>query len=336
MSRPSGDPILVAIDGGGSKTDGVALDLDGTVIARATRPSSSTELADVRLSVPIVDSLVTELHAASGSRSVLQTNIYLSGLDLPVEVSAFTDALQDTVWAVGVTGNAAVVDNDMFALLRAGTEKPNAVAVVCGTGINCVGVREDGTHARFVAWGMISGDCGGGWFLGEQALWYAARAVDGRGSPTSLTTSLPAYLGLPHVQSVIEAFHFGRLASESFRTLAPLVVEASEAGDPVATGILERQADEIVTMAVAALQRLDLMEQRVPVVLGGGVLATGNPTLLHGIESGLAARAPMAGIELVRSRPILGAALLTMETVGAAQAALDTTRAALQHVDVLS
>ncbi|WP_346233645.1 N-acetylglucosamine kinase [Parafrigoribacterium mesophilum] len=325
------DPIVIAIDGGGSKTDGVALDLDGHIIARDRKRGSSFQPDDLQHSVRVVDDLVTQLRTQSGGRPVLQTNIYLAGLDLPVEIAAFAAALEEKPWATGVGGRPVVVDNDLFALLRSGTEERNAVAVVCGTGINCIGIRADGEHARFTAWGNISGDWGGGWFLGEQALWHAARAMDGRGDPTLLTKSVPAHLGLPDVQAVIEAFHFGRLSTDRFATMAPLVMAAADAGDEVAGGILDRQADEIVALAVAALKRLDLLEQPVPVVLGGGVLASGNPRLLRGIEAGLASRAPEASAQLVRSRPILGAALLTLEAVDASPAALAAATAALEY-----
>lgn len=333
VSQAPSNAIVIAVDGGGSKTDGVALDLDGKVIARARRPGSSPHMIDLGPAVRVVDSLVTEVHAAAESRPILQTNVYLSGLDLPSEVPAFASALAGKPWATGVTGNRVVVDNDIFALLRAGTRAPNAVAVVCGTGMNCIGVREDGVHARFAALGVISGDWGGGWSLGKQALWHAARAVDGRGGHTSLTTSVPAQLGLPDVESVIEAFHFGRLESSVFASLAPLVLQTSDSGDAVANCIVDRQAEEIVALAVAALNRLELLEQPVPVVLGGGVLATGNARLIAGIETGLAQRAPKARVELVRSRPILGAALLTLETVGGGPAALDAARSALLTQD---
>ena len=82
-----------------------------------------------------------------------------------------------------------MLDNDLFALLEAGTDSPDAVAVVCGTGVNAVGRAADGRTVRFPALGSISGDWGGGGQLGMQALSHAARAVDGRGprSPPSST-----------------------------------------------------------------------------------------------------------------------------------------------------
>lgn len=322
------DAVLVAIDGGGSKTDAVAIGLDGTILAHVRGPASSPQNLGVDPAVRVVDALVREVLAVAG-RPLLRAGIYLSGVDLPVEIATFTAATAHLDWASSSSGYTPIIDNDMFALLRAGTEKPNAVAVVCGTGSNCVGVRADGEHARFAALGTISGDWGGGSQLGEQALWHAARAMDGRGGPTEFTTSVPARLGLPDVQAVIEAFHFGRLPWSTFATLAPLVLEASDRGDAVAGAILDRQAEEIVVIALAAMRRLELLDTPLPVVLGGGVLATGNERLISGITARLATRAPLAWVELVRSRPILGAALLTLESVGASADAVAKARTAL-------
>lgn len=325
-----GDAILIAVDGGGTKTDGVALDLDGTVLARVRKAGSSPDLIDLRPAVAVVDDLVTELRAAAGNRPVGQVNIYLSGLDLASEVSAFVDAIATKDWATGVTGAPAVVDNDMFALLRSGTREPDAVAVVCGTGINCLGVRGDGAMARFPALGRISGDWGGGSFLGERALWHAARAMDGRGGPTVLSTTIAEFLGLPDISAVIEALQFRRLPEFSFAQLAPLVLVAADASDEIAESVLDRQAEEIVLMAVAAMKRLDLLSRSVPVVLGGGVLAAANERLTTGVRARLQERAPLARMVLVRSRPVLGAALLALERVGAPGAALANATAQLE------
>src|SRR6476619_3913157 len=88
------------------------------------------------------------------------------------------------------------VGNDTFAVLRAGTERGWGVAVVCGAGINCVGVAPDGRQARFPALGSITGDWGGGYDVGLAAVSAAARSEDGRGARTTLEQAVPAYVGL--------------------------------------------------------------------------------------------------------------------------------------------
>lgn len=319
--------VLLAIDGGGSKTDVVVLAVDGTVLAHTRGGGSCPQVIGVPPALAVIDDLVRAALAQVSRPRVLRVGVYLSGLDLPVEIETFSAALHALPWFVQAAG--VVVENDTFALLRAGTPEHQAVAVVCGTGINCVGRRADGATARFPALGRISGDWGGGFELGEQAIWHAARALDGRGDPTILAQLVPSALGRPTMAAVIEDLHFGHLDHNDVTLLSPVLLEAAARGDAVAVGVVERQADEIAALALAALRRLDLTGAAVPVVLGGGVLAARDPGLTEGIRARIAAGAPGAHLVFVADRPVLGAAFLVLEAHGASTATLDRARASL-------
>ncbi|HWM33759.1 MAG TPA: BadF/BadG/BcrA/BcrD ATPase family protein [Pseudolysinimonas sp.] len=311
--------VVVGVDGGGSKTDAVALSLDGELIGRGAGPGSSPHFVGVDRSLSIVD---TAVRTALGGREATQVNVYLSGLDLDSEVAAYADAASATSWA----GTSTVVENDLWALLRTGTESADAVAVVCGTGINAVGVRADGATVRFPALGGISGDWGGGSGLGEEVLWHSARMEDGRGPATALREALLAAMRVPDVRALIEQLHSGTVPLPELATLAPAVFEAARAGDAVARTIVDRQAAEVVAFARAALTRLGLLDTAVPVVLGGGVIRARDRRLLSRIAAGLAADAPAARMVIVDDRPIVGAGLLALASAGATAGALKRAR----------
>jgi len=315
-------PVVVAIDGGGSKTDAVALELDGTLVARATGPGSSPHFEGLDESLSTIDALVREV---AGGRQVAHAAVYLSGLDLPQEVSTFAAAVAPRSWA----GPSAVVENDLWALLRTGTESPDAVAVICGTGINAIGVRSDGRVVRFAALGPISGDWGGGSGLGEEALWHAAREEDGRGPKTALRDAVLRGMHVASIAELSEELHTGRRSTAELAVLAPAVLEAARDGDPIAITVVDRQAGEIVAFVIASLTRLDLMGATVPVVLGGGLIRSGDARLLYGVQQGLAERAPGCRLVIVSDPPIVGAALLALEAAGADPAAVARARAAL-------
>ena len=93
--------------------------------------------------------------------------------------------------------------------------------------------------------------------------------------------------------------------------------------------IVDRQAEEVVAMAAVALGRLGLLDEPAPVVLGGSVLAARHPRLDDGIAARLAAVAPRAVPRVVTAPPVLGAALLGLDRVGAPAAARDRLRAHL-------
>ena len=311
--------MIVAVDGGGSKTDAVALTVDGRVIGRATGPGTSPHFIGVDAAVAQIDELVREVAAG---HPITQANIYLSGLDLPSEVQIFGTAIAGLDWSSETT----VVDNDLYALLRSGTSAADAVAVVCGTGINALGRRADGAVARFAALGTISGDWGGGTGLGEAAIWHAARDADHRGPATSLTAAVSEAFGLATVAEVTESIHLGRIVYGDLGLLAPLVFEHADRGDVIAGQLVGRQGVEIAVMAISCLERLELVDREVPVVLGGGVLANRHERLWAALETELHARAPKARISHVTASPIVGAALLALESAGASPATVERVR----------
>jgi N-acetylglucosamine kinase-like BadF-type ATPase len=320
--------LVLAVDGGNSKTEVVLVGRGGETLAEVRGPGSSPHHLGVDGAVALVDDLVQKAAAQAGlggGQPVAElAEIYLAGVDFPQEQEAVTAAVARRRWA-----REHVVDNDSFALLRAGTDAPDAVAVVCGAGINCVAVSRDGRHARFASLGRISGDWGGGFELGDEALFWAARADDGRGPATTLATLVPAYFGLPDVPSVYQSIHFGRLDHHRLLELAPTVLAASREGDPVARGIVTRLAEEVVAFARAGLTRLAMLDVPTVVVLGGGVLTARDPVLLREIETRLAEAAPRASAVVTEVSPVVGAALLGLDRCGAPESAKATLRAGL-------
>ncbi|WP_432082024.1 N-acetylglucosamine kinase [Streptomyces sp. WAC 04229] len=307
---------VLAVDAGNSKTDVAVVTADGEVLATARGGPFRPPAVGVERAVDALAEAVARAFAAAGVGSVEHVSACLANADLPVEEEQLAAALHARAWGARVD-----VRNDTFAILRAGVDEPLGVAVVCGAGVNCVGMRPDGRTARFPAIGRLSGDWGGGWGLAEEALWHAARAEDGRGGPTELARTLPAHFGLDSMYALIEALHLRHVEPARRHELTPVLFATAAAGDPLARSVVDRQADEVVAMATVALTRLDLLSEPAPVLLGGSVLAARHPQLDERIRELLAARAPKAVPTVVTARPVLGAALLGLDRVGAAAGA---------------
>ena len=208
------------------------------------------------------------------------------------------------------------VGNDTLAVLRAGTDSGWGVAIVCGAGINCVGVAPDGRQARFPALGWVTGDWGGGYDVGLAAVSAAARSEDGRGPKTTLEQAVPKHFGLDTPTQLAEAFHHGEIRERRIIELAPTVV-AEAAHDETAASIVARLAEEVVTMIRVALERLGLTDAPVEVVLGGGLMQSGDQRLISAVASGLHDVAPVAIVKATSSPPVIGAALLGLDELEA-------------------
>ncbi|HEY0535177.1 MAG TPA: BadF/BadG/BcrA/BcrD ATPase family protein [Actinoplanes sp.] len=318
--------LYLAIDGGNSKTDVVLGDSSGRVLGFVRGGTSSPHQVGLPGTVSVLDGLIRAVHADAGlpfGTAIELLSVYLAGADLPIEVQRLHDVVSAPGWA-----RRSIVDNDCFALLRAGTAMPDAVTVVCGAGTNCVGRAADGRTARFLALGPISGDWGGGQDLAEYALRYAARGEDGRGVPTALSAAVAGHFGLPTVEAVSIALHFGDIPLDRLPSLTPVLFEVAAAGDEVATSLIERQAEEVLAQHRVAAARLGLLEKPHALVLGGGVLRARHPQLEGLIVAGARAAAPSVEVSVVDMPPVAGAALLAMDALGAT-AAEQTFRAAI-------
>jgi N-acetylglucosamine kinase-like BadF-type ATPase len=310
------DGLVLAIDGGNAKTDLALLDATGHLRALIRGGGSSPHFLGVEGCVELLDRLLGRAKVQAGltrpGRPLAQAaQILLAGADLPEELSTLRARIEQLHWS-----NRLLVDNDTLALLRAGTDRGWGVAVVCGAGINCLGLAPDGREVRFLSLGEISGDWGGGADVGLAALIAATRSADGRGPGTVLETAVPAHFGMSDPLEVSRALHVRRVPRARLGELAPVVFAVSDE-DSVAAGIVRRLADEVVAFARAALRRLELTGADPDVVLGGGLLRAVSPSVVETIAGGIHEVARDARVLVAPSEPIVGAALLGLDALAA-------------------
>jgi N-acetylglucosamine kinase-like BadF-type ATPase len=309
-------PLVLAIDGGNSKTDLALVRADGEVMALVRGPQSSPHHLGLDGCLDVLDDLLeralAEAKIPNGTGPVADVGaLLLAGVDFPSEEEELRAAAGQRRLASRIS-----VGNDTFAVLRAGTERGWGVAVVCGAGINCLGLAPDGRQARFPALGWITGDWGGGYDVGVSAVSAAARSEDGRGDKTTLERAVPEHFGLQTPTELAEEFHRGRVRERQVVELAP-VVFAEAARDPIAAGIVVHLAQEIVVLIRVALERLGLTDESVEVALGGGLIQSGDERLIGAVESALNEIAPKATVHATSSPPVVGAALLGLDELGA-------------------
>jgi N-acetylglucosamine kinase-like BadF-type ATPase len=318
---------VLAVDGGNAKTDLAFVDSSGRLLSFVRGGGSSAHSLGIEGSVEVLEDLLGSAIAQAGlgppGRPASVAYVLLAGADLPEERLTLRTKIEQLSWS-----HRLVVDNDTLALLRAGTDRGWGIAVVCGAGINCLGLAPDGREVRFLALGPISGDWGGGGDVGLAALAAAARSADGRGPRTVLETAVPAHFGLADPLEVSRAIHLRQIPSARLLELAPVVLAACDQ-DRVAAGIIGRLANEVIAFAAAALSRLELTGADADVVLGGRLLSAVSPSVIETIARGVNEAAPNARVLVAPSEPIVGAALLGLDALPAAASATARARAEL-------
>jgi N-acetylglucosamine kinase-like BadF-type ATPase len=318
-------PLLVAVDGGNSKTDLALVRADGEALALVRGPQSSPHHLGVDGCVGVLEGLLADAlrHAGLGNgRSPVAdfAQLLLAGVDFPTEEEEVLAAVSARRLAKRVA-----VGNDTYAVLRAGTERGWGIAIVCGSGINCLGVAPDGRQTRFPALGEITGDWGGGYDVGVAGVSAAARSEDGRGPKTTLEHAVPRHFGLETPTQLAEAIHRGLIAMTRVTELAPVVIGEAQT-DPVAKSILDRLVDEIAVLVRVSLKRLSLTDERVEVLVGGGLVHAAGGAVVDAVAGRVAEIAPGASVKSASSPPVVGAALLGLDELGADTAARERLR----------
>ena len=317
--------VVLAVDGGGFKTHLALVRDDGALLAFVRGPHSSPHQIGVGGCLELLERLLGQALeraglAAGDVPAADLGHVMMAGVDFPREEEELQAAVEARGWAGRVT-----VANDTFALLRAGTDRGWGVALVCGAGVNCLGVGPEGEHVRYPALGAITGDWGGGYDVGLAGISAAARSADGRGPKTALEREVPAHFGLETPMQLAEAIHLDGLEHQRIGELAPLVLAAARKDD-VAGGIAARLVSEAIAFVRVTLERLGLLAEPADVVLGGGLFQNDASWLVDRIAERLATVAPAASLMLVDSPPIVGAALLGLDELGAPEAAQERAR----------
>jgi N-acetylglucosamine kinase-like BadF-type ATPase len=317
--------LVVAADGGNSKTDLILATDRGEVLAHVQGSGTRPHLVGMPATMQQLADLARQAASQAGlgpDPAIAAGTFYLANVDVPDEEAAALAELRRLRVAADVQ-----VRNDVFAVLRAGSTRGWGVAVVSGAGINAAGVHPDGREERFLAIGHVSGDWGGGLSVGMAGLGAAVRCEDGRGPATALHEMVTAHFGESSAQAVALRVH--RESEVAVLPLAPVVFRAATDGDEVARHIVEQLADEVVTMALTLLRRLDLLTSDADVVLGGGTLQSGNQILLDRIRSQLSRGAPAAVLHVLDVPPVAGALAGALDLVHASAAAQARARAAV-------
>lgn len=314
-------PAILAADGGNSKADLALVADDGTLLAALRAPTISHQAVGLDAGMRTLRESAARLAELAGSAAgrpsaadrggaaIAEAGVFaLAGADFPEDVRLLRRAIE----ATGLTSSTEVL-NDTFGALRAGTQRPWGVALICGQGINAAAIAPNGRRARFDSVGEYTGDWGGARSLGDAALAAAVRAGDGRGRPTILARLVPAHFGMKSAAALSKALYLGRVPGYRLAELSPLVFWTASQGDDVARSILDHLADELAKMAGALIRRLRLTRLDPEVVLAGGVFRNRDESFFARLEHGIRSAAPAARPVRLDAPPVLGAALLGLD-----------------------
>jgi N-acetylglucosamine kinase-like BadF-type ATPase len=307
------DSYVLGIDAGGTKTVCLLADEHGRVIAEGRGAGANLHAAG-ELEVEKV--LHGVMEAAIGDRHIVPAAICLgiAGVDREDEMRTVRAIMR----RIGHNSRTLVVNDALIALVAGAGDAPGIV-IIAGTGSIVYGRNGLGEAARAGGWGHMIGDEGSGYWIGREALSAVMRAGDGRGPVTQLTAEILRHFDVTDVSRLPRIVYDRAHPRMAVAALGPLVQRVAEQGDPVATRVLERAAEEIVLAARSVTTRLEMRGDAFSFYLAGGMFRV-VPWLADELPRRLVEVAPRSQVELLDKEPAVGAVWLALaEARGLAQ-----------------
>lgn len=230
---------MLAIDGGGTKTDMVLFGEDGRVERYLRGPGCNPNDVGFDGACRILASLLLQVFPTSQEAPPRLSSVFagLSGGTIGDYRQRFRQFLQETFPQVP----AIETNSDAVSALSSGIGCGDGCVVISGTG-SIVYARRSGELFRAGGWGYLLDRGGSGYDFGRDALYYALCAADGRGPDTALRGLVESALGEEVTKAVQKIYKLGK---PYIASLAPLVFSAFDQGDWAAQEILRDNGREL-------------------------------------------------------------------------------------------
>ncbi|MGB0416951.1 MAG: N-acetylglucosamine kinase [Coraliomargarita sp.] len=258
--------FFLGVDGGGTQTRALLVDLDATIIAEAKAGPSNIN----QVNTTILRRRLRELCAeVLDSHEPVYACFGLAGSSA-VTNQAKLRAMLDGIPNLHTDSTALCTDADI-ALHGAFGGAPG-LALIAGTGSICIGTTHSTETIRIGGWAPPSGDPGSGHSIGNVAIATALKQADGRSPKTGLLEVVFNHLQIQNLGQATERVHTTGLTREKIAALCPKVCRSAEDGDIAAKEIVREAVSELSEMVQAARNQYE--EREVPLCLMGGILNT--------------------------------------------------------------
>jgi len=303
--------VILAIDGGGSRTRCLAVNRTGEIVSEATSgPSNHLLVAKEVVVRSLSESIDNTLSSGNLSTNhVVCLSAGLAGVDYDGAGSGEMKAL------LREFGFEKLVINGDMVIAHAGALGGEAgVVALSGTGSCILGIGADGKRVKVGGWGPIYGDEGSAYRIGQMSLRAAAMASDGRGVPTALLTAIPEALRLKTFQDTVQKVYVAGMEPRDIASLSQVTNRVAEAGDATAIEILRNAGEELAEGVLAALNQLEHGPEQMLVSYTGSVVQSCE--MVRERFKAVVESKSFAEVIAPRFEPVMGAWLIGCEAVG--------------------
>lgn len=246
-------PLYVGVDGGGTKTEFVLFEENGTVRDVVVKEGSNPNDKGLDHSLEVLTAGLEQLLKGRIPKAIF---CGIGGVSLPEYQKGIVARLSDRFHTrVGA-------DSDAANVLSMGKDPDNSMAIICGTG-SCVFARKGRVRHRIGGWGYLLDQAGSAFDVGADALRAALAVQDGLAEPSPLTEKICQQIGGQVFDNISKVYGGGRPYIASF---ARTVTELAAEGEKTSLDILEKNAARLALLIKTGIQTYGQPSQ----IVGGG------------------------------------------------------------------
>lgn len=264
----------LGVDGGGTKTEFLLGDENGSILAKYT--GGSCHYLQIGYE-GITDLIAAGLHEICTESGVSRNRISGAFLGLAGygDIASHAKAIEEAV-AKSMKYIPFSLGNDCENALAGALGGRSGINIIAGTGSVGFGRDDSGRTCRCGGWHYaLGGDEGSAYWIGWSLLKEFSRQRDGRSPETELRNTIKNHLNVDSDDEVVNRVAVEwNLDREKIAALSPLCTELAGNGDPAAVKIMKDCARELADYAEAIYRKLDFTGET-PVSGTGGVFSSG-------------------------------------------------------------
>ena len=308
--------VIIGADGGGTKTNLVALDAaTGRKVATAATGSINVYFAGMEEAVANMKAALAALELQEDDRILA-----LAIGDPAMDDSSPEDGLafRNRVKALLPAGALCLSKSDVFMALYAFTGGMPGALMVAGTGSMGIGLKNTYCHNSFQppltvgGWGEPTTDPGSGNDIAVRGICAAMNAFDGIRPDTALCRAVQDFCGTSQPRGLVGILNGEEMTRSKIAAFSREVARCADAGDPVSMEILQEAGLVLGKYACSLLRQIGAA---VPVGAYGSVLIH-NGCVRRVFTETIHKEFPQAQVSIPDTPPEYGAARFAAHALG--------------------
>ncbi len=302
---------LIGVDGGGTKTESMIVNLDGSVVAEGVAGPSNPRSIGVEKAVLNIAESIKKAFSGIEKKEVTSVLVGIPAFkeEYGEKEEEIKERLVKNIEIFSLNKEKIILKSDQEVAFCSGTNEKNGVVAIAGTGSVVRGWNNE-RDVKTGGWGWLA-DKSGAFQIGQEAYQKAVEALDGRIEKTLLTELVLKNFKAEGVNDLNKIIY----QKDPIGVLAPLSVlvnEAAERGDETARKILEEAGKSLVFSAKNTIKKLEFRE-KFPFVFVGGMFKS--DIFLSTFKEELLSYCPKAQIVIPKEKPVTGAVKIALKSL---------------------